>query len=52
MNSITYVIGLLVRLPLGTGPHRKALRRRHLETILRAFGLSRNKASRWARHCP
>lgn len=52
MHPIINALFLLLRTPLGTGTHRKALRRRHVERVLRTAGMSRKQAERVVHHIP
>lgn len=52
MHLILLALQHLLRTPIGPGAHRKALRRRHIESLLRTIGMSRRKAERIAHHIP
>lgn len=52
MHQIITAVFILLRLPFGSDAEHKALRRRQVEQLLRALGLSRRKAERVAHRIP
>lgn len=52
MNTLTFIVTTIIKLPIGRGPRAKAMRKRHIESVLRACGMSKRRAYVWTRHIP